>query len=96
VIWYASGSRDEELVADPMRFDVTRGIVAHNAFGGGGRHFCLGSSLARLELARLFPELLRRLPDMQLAGPVERSKSNWVNGFRSLPVTFTPTARPGG
>jgi cytochrome P450 len=95
VIWYASGSRDEAAVPDPMRFDVTRGTVAHQAFGGGGRHFCLGSPLARLELAALFPELLRRLPDMQLAGPVEHSRSNWVNGFTSLPVTFTPTARKG-
>ncbi|MEA2308479.1 MAG: hypothetical protein QOI65_765, partial [Thermoleophilaceae bacterium] len=94
VIWYASGSRDEAVVDDPMRFDVTRGSVGHQAFGGGGRHFCLGSSLARLELKALFPELLRRMPDMQLAGPVGRSESNWVNGFTSLPVTFSPT-QPG-
>jgi linalool 8-monooxygenase len=93
VIWYASGSRDEEAVENPMAFRVDRGLVAHQAFGGGGRHFCLGSPLARLELKHLFPELLKRLPDMELAGPVGRSESNWVNGFTSLPVTFTPTAR---
>jgi linalool 8-monooxygenase len=93
VMWYASGSRDEEAIPEPMRFDVSRPKVDHQAFGGGGRHFCLGSPLARLELKLLFPELLRRLPDMELAGPVGRSHSNWVNGFTSLPVTFTPTAR---
>jgi cytochrome P450/ferredoxin-NADP reductase len=91
VIWYASGSRDEQLVEDAMQFRVDRPAVEHQAFGGGGRHFCLGSSLARLELKHLFPELLRRLPDMQLAGPVGRTPSNWVNGITSLPVTFTPT-----
>ena len=95
VLWYASGSRDEELVPDPMRFDIARGKKDHQAFGGGGRHFCLGSPLARLELKLVFPELLRRLPDMELAGPVGRTRSNWVNGFTSLPVKFTPPPRSG-
>jgi linalool 8-monooxygenase len=95
VVWYASGSRDEEVVPDPMRFDIARGKVDHQAFGGGGRHFCLGSPLARLELKFAYPEILRRLPDMELAGPVGRTHSNWVNGFTSMPVTFTPTRREG-
>jgi cytochrome P450 len=93
VMWYTSGSRDEEAVADPMRFDVARPSAAHQAFGGGGRHFCIGSPLARLELKLVLPEILRRLPDMQLAGPVGRTRSNWVNGYTSMPVTFTPTPR---
>jgi len=93
VMWYASGSRDEEALGDPMRFDVGRPKVDHQAFGGGGRHFCIGSSLARLELRLIFPELVRRLPDLELAGPVGRTSSNWVNGFTSMPVTFTPTAK---
>jgi cytochrome P450 len=95
VIWYASGSRDEAAVPDPMRFDVTRAKVDHQAFGGGGRHFCLGSPLARLELKHVFPQILTRLPDMELAGPVGRTRSNWVNGFTELPVRFTPTTRRG-
>jgi cytochrome P450 len=94
-MWYASGSRDEDLVENPMRFDISRDGVKHQAFGGGGRHFCLGSPLARLELKAIFPELIRRLPDLELAGPVGRTRSNWVNGFTSLPVKFTPTARVG-
>jgi cytochrome P450 len=93
VIWYASGSRDEELIPDPMRFQIARENLKHQAFGGGGRHFCLGSPLARLELTLVFPEILRRLPDMELAGPIGRTRSNWVNGFTSLPVKFTPTPR---
>jgi cytochrome P450 len=96
VIWYASGSRDEEAVPDAMRFDLARGEkVNHQAFGGGGRHFCLGSPLARLELIHVFPEILRRLPDMELAGPIGRTRSNWVNGFTSLPIKYTPTKRLG-
>ena len=95
VLWYASGSRDEELIPDPLRFSVSRDKVQHQAFGGGGRHFCLGSPLARLELKLAFPELLRRLPDMELAGPIGLTRSNWVHGFTSLPVSFTPTSREG-
>lgn len=95
VLWYASGSRDEEAVSDPMRFDVTRDRINHSGFGGGGRHFCLGSPLARLELKLVFPEILRRMPEMELTGPIGRSRSNWVNGYTSLPVTFTPTPREG-
>jgi linalool 8-monooxygenase len=96
VLWYTSGSRDEELVNEPMSFDISRPKAEHQAFGGGGRHFCIGSSLARLELKLVFPEILRRLPGIELAGPVERTHSNWVNGYTSLPVSFTPTARVGG
>jgi len=94
VVWYTSGSRDEESVPDPMRFDVGRSEkIGHQAFGGGGRHFCLGSPLARMELKLIYPEILRRLPDLELAGPVGRTHSNWVNGYTSMPVTFTPTPR---
>ena len=93
VLWYASGSRDEEAIPDPMKFDVTRDRINHSGFGGGGRHFCLGAPLARLELKLVFPEILRRMPDMELVGPIGRSRSNWVNGFTSLPVRFTPTQR---
>jgi linalool 8-monooxygenase len=91
IMYYASGSRDEELVSNPMQFDLTRDKTAHQGFGGGGRHFCLGSPLARLELKCVFPEIVKRLPDMELTGPVERSRSNWVNGFTSVPVKFTRT-----
>jgi linalool 8-monooxygenase len=93
ILWYASGSRDEDVISDPMSFDITRERINHSGFGGGGRHFCLGSPLARLELKLVFPEILRRMPDMELAGPVGRTPSNWVNGFTSVPVKFTPTPR---
>jgi cytochrome P450 len=95
VLWYASGSRDETVAPDPDRFDITRDKVQHQAFGGGGRHFCLGSPLARLELKLAIPELLRRLPDMEPTGAVSLTRSNWVHGYTHLPVSFTPTQREG-
>ena len=94
VVWYPSGNRDERVFDEPGRFDVTR-AVRHQAFGGGGRHFCLGNQLARLELAILFRETLRRIPDVELAGPVGRQRSNFFHGITSLPVSFTPS-RPNG
>jgi methyl-branched lipid omega-hydroxylase len=90
VMWYTSASRDEEVYEDPQRFDVTRTEHSHQAFGGGGRHFCLGAGLARLELRILFEEMLRRMPDIAKAGEVTRLESSWANSLTSLPVTFTP------
>ena len=95
VIWYISANRDEQVFADPYRFDVTRSPNEHVAFGGGGPHFCLGANLARMEIRVMFEETLRRLPDMELAGPVERLRSNFINGVKHMPVEFTPAARQG-
>ena len=91
VIWYVSANRDERVFKDPNRFDVERSPNEHVAFGGGGPHFCLGANLARMEIRVMFEELLRRLPDMELAGPVERLCSNFINGIKHMPVQFTPS-----
>ena len=88
VIWYISANRDETVFDDPFRFDVTRNPNPHVAFGGGGPHFCLGANLARLEIRVMFEELLRRLPDLQPAGEVDRLCSNFINGIKHLPVTL--------
>jgi cholest-4-en-3-one 26-monooxygenase len=89
VIWYLSANRDEAVFVDPYRFDVGRSPNEHVAFGGGGPHFCLGANLARLEIRVVFEELLRRLPDMELAGPVERLRSNFINGIKHMPIAFS-------
>ena len=93
VIWYASGNRDESVFERADTFDVTRTDFHHQAFGGGGRHFCLGNQLARLELRVLFEELLKRIPDMELAGEPKRLLTNFTNELTSLPVSFTPRRR---
>ncbi|EHN10622.1 putative cytochrome P450 hydroxylase [Patulibacter medicamentivorans] len=95
MLWYASGSRDEAKYADPQTFDVTRSEHDHMAFGGGGRHFCLGAGLARLELRIIFEETTRRLHEIEQAGEVQRLQSSWANGLTSLPIRFRAGARVG-
>jgi cytochrome P450 len=89
VTWYISANRDESEFADPYRFDVTRQPNDHVTFGAGGPHFCLGAHLARLETTILFEQLLPRLASVELAGPVERIRSNFVNGIKRMPVRIT-------
>ena len=85
VLWYPSSNRDESRYADPDRFDVERD-PEHQAFGAGGRHFCLGAALARLELQILFQETLARFPDMTLDGEPRYAESPFANQLKSLPV----------
>ena len=85
VMWYASSNRDESRYEDPDTFDVRRN-PEHQAFGAGGRHFCLGTALARLELNVMFEETLRRYPAMQLAGTPTMVESAFINQHKKLPV----------
>jgi len=85
VMWYVSSNRDESRYEDPDRFDVTRN-PEHQAFGAGGRHFCLGAALARLELRVLFEETLKRYPAIELAGAPQYAESPFVNQLKTLPV----------
>ncbi len=87
VMWYASSNRDETRYEDPDRFDVTRN-PEHQAFGAGGRHFCLGTALARLELRILIEETLRRYPNIQLAGEPAYVESPFINQLKTLPVSL--------
>jgi cholest-4-en-3-one 26-monooxygenase len=85
VMWYVSSCRDESRYEDPDRFDVRRN-PEHQAFGAGGRHFCLGTALARLELNILFEETLARFPAMELAGKPTVVESPFLNQPKTLPV----------
>ncbi len=85
VMWYVSSNREESRYADPDRFDVRRN-PEHQAFGAGGRHFCLGTALARLELRILFEETLARYPAMELDGEPTWVLSTFVNQLKTLPV----------
>jgi len=89
VMWYASSNRDATRYEDPDRFDVRRD-TEHQAFGAGGRHFCLGTALARLELRILFEETLARYPEMSLAGRPKFVESAFLNQLKTLPVRLTP------
>jgi cholest-4-en-3-one 26-monooxygenase len=89
VMWYASSNRDETRYEDPDRFDVTRN-PEHQAFGAGGRHFCLGTALARLELNILFEETLARYPEMSIDGETAMVESPFINQLKTLPVRLGP------
>jgi cytochrome P450 len=88
-LWHVAANRDPAAVPDPDVFDVRRAGPKHLAFSGG-RHFCLGNQLARLELRVAFEETLRRMPDAVLAGPARRFANNTFHWMTSLPVAFTP------
>ena len=88
VFFHISANRDEKVFANPQKFDITRNPNPHMAFGGGGPHFCLGANLARMEIRVMFEHLLDRMPDMQLAGDVQRLQSAFISGVKHIPITF--------
>lgn len=85
VVWYPSANRDEEVFSAPDTFDVRRTPNEHVSFGHGP-HSCLGHALARMQLRIAVAACLSRLPALALDGPVERLRSNWFNGMKSMPV----------
>jgi cytochrome P450 len=87
IMWYVSSNRDETRYEDPDRFDVHRN-PEHQAFGAGGRHFCLGAALARLELKVLLEETLKRFPTMEIAESPEPAVSAFLNQLKTLPVRW--------
>jgi len=88
VMWYVSSNRDETRYEEPNRFDVRRN-PEHQAFGAGGRHFCLGTALARLELRILFEETLARYPAMAMDGRPTIVESVFLNQLKTLPVRLS-------
>lgn len=89
VMWYASSNRDETRYDDPDHFDVARD-PEHQAFGAGGRHYCLGTALARLELRILMEETLARFPRIAIDGQPQYVESPFANQLKTLPVRLRP------
>lgn len=90
LLMYSSANRDETVFDEPERFDITREHNPHVAFGFG-THFCLGASLARMEIRVMYEELLRRIPDIHVAPghEVRWTPGAFVRGIDTLPVEFT-------
>jgi cytochrome P450 len=86
-LWWASANRDESVFLDPFRFDIRRDPNPHLTFGHGS-HFCLGASLARLEIRLVLDALLDRFGEIVPDGPVEWARSNKHTGVRHMPVKF--------
>jgi cytochrome P450 len=93
VIFYPAANRDPEVFDDPERLRLDRHPNRHLTFGVGA-HFCLGNSFARIQIRALLREVLTRMPDLRLGGPVERLRSNFINGIKRMPVAFTPERAP--
>ena len=89
VMFYASGNRDERAFVDPYTFDVTRAITpAQIGFGAGGPHFCLGANLARREIAVMFDEIRRRMPNLRITGEPAYLQSAFINGIKRMPCAW--------
>jgi cytochrome P450 len=89
VMYYGSANRDPDAFGPTAgELDLQRSPNEHVAFGGGGPHFCLGASLARLEIRVLFEELARRAPRVERADDRQRLRSNFINGIKHLPVSL--------
>lgn len=85
-LFYASANHDPEVFDDPGAFDITRDPNPHLGFGGGGPHYCLGKSLAVLEIDLIFNALADAMPGLALAGEPRRLRSAWINGVKELRV----------
>jgi cytochrome P450 len=90
VMWYNAANRDPAKFDDPYRFDIAREPNEHVGFGAGGPHYCLGANLARREIAVMFEELLRRLPDIEISGEPAMLLSAFIHGIKRMPCRFTP------
>jgi cholest-4-en-3-one 26-monooxygenase len=90
-LWYPSANHDEEVFESPQVFDIRRSPNPHLSFGIG-EHYCLGANLARMELRIIFREILARMHDIELAGPVRRLRSNFINGVKEMRVRYRPAA----
>ena len=88
-LWYVSANRDAAVFDAPDAFDIGRSPNHHVGFGGGGAHFCLGASLARLEIRLLLEAMLDRYERIEVVGEVERLRSNFLHGIKHLPVRLT-------
>ena len=86
VMWYISGNRDEEAIADPNRFIVDRARPRQHLSFGFGIHRCVGNRLAELQLKILWQEILARFPTIEVVGEAKRTYSNFIHGIRSMPV----------
>lgn len=85
-IFYSSANNDPEVFERPEVFDITRDPNPHLGFGGGGPHFCLGKSLATLEIDLIFNAIADAMPNLRLAGDPRRLRSAWLNGVKELQV----------
>jgi cholest-4-en-3-one 26-monooxygenase len=87
-LFYRSANFDESVFENPRTFDIMRSPNPHLGFGGNGAHYCLGASLAKLEIELIFNAIADAMPDIRMAGDPERLRSGWINGIKKCPVAY--------
>jgi cholest-4-en-3-one 26-monooxygenase len=87
-LFYSSANFDSDVFDAPERFDIRRDPNPHLGFGGSGAHFCLGASLARMEINAIFNAIADHIPDTRPLGPVKRVRAGWLNGVKEFPVRY--------
>jgi cytochrome P450 len=93
-MWYISGNRDESVIADPNVYDIERERPRHHMSFGFGVHRCVGNRVAEMQLTIIWEEILKRFPEVRVAGEHKRSHSSFIHGFEVLPVVIPARARP--
>ncbi len=89
-LFYGSANYDEDVFDDPFSFDILRDPNPHVGFGGNGTHFCVGASLAKVEINLIFNAIADYMPDIAKAGEPKRLRSGWLNGIKEFPVVYSP------
>jgi cholest-4-en-3-one 26-monooxygenase len=94
VMFYRSANFDEDVFADPFRFDILRSPNPHVGFGGTGAHYCIGANLARMTIDLMFNAIADHLPDVLPTGEPERLRSPFINGIKHWPVSYGASGSP--
>ncbi|MEM1432601.1 MAG: cytochrome P450 [Pseudomonadota bacterium] len=89
-MWYVSGNRDDEVIADPDTFIIDRPNVRHHLSFGFGIHRCMGNRLAEMQLRVLWEEIMQRFDRVEVVGDPVRVQSSFVRGYSELPVVLHP------
>lgn len=87
-LFYSSANYDEDVFDRPFEFNILRDPNPHLAFGGQGTHYCIGANLARMEIRLMFDEIANQLPDITKLAEPQRLRSGWINGVKSLQVSY--------
>lgn len=87
-LFYSSANFDEEVFDKPFTFDITRNPNPHLSFGGSGAHYCIGANLARMEIKLIFNEIAEQMVDITKLAEPQRLRSGWINGIKTLDVSY--------